>query len=1030
MTDSQNTHDHPELMDSWESSGLRPMGRLPMHALRRTPDMELDGTWDFQLLPTPTAPLGAVWKPVQVPGLWTMREDIGNGDRPNYTNVPMPFDEVPPQVPEHNPTGVYRRVVPLSPVPGCRTVLQVGAAEGLLQVIVNDRTVGISSDSHLAAEFDITDAVTTGANLIELRVAKWSAASYLEDQDHWWQSGLSRSVHLYTVPEIRLADVSAVADYDPVTERGDLRVTVSTAGLDHLYQVDWSVRIELLGRTLTLPVSARLATRTLPSASVDRETRPESRLPADFMDLLSINAAGAPIPPEFRAIPATMGRLPGPDAPAGTAVLTLDDLDVTPWSAETPQLQDLVVQLLSPQGDVADETRLRVGFRRVRIEGRDLLVNGRRILVQGVARHDADPRTGRVVSRDRLLAELSLLKRFNVNAIRTAHYPNDPEFLDLCDEIGFYVVDEADVEGHAFASTIADDPRYLPEILERIARMVLRDRNHPSVISWSLGNETGHGAAHDAAAAWIRRFEPTRPLHYEGAISTDWHAGHAASDILCPMYPSLASLEGYSADPRADRPLITCEYAFSMGNGTGGLADYWELFESRPGLQGGFIWQFGDHTLDPDGDGRYRYGGDFGDSPDNGPMLANGVVFADLTPKPALFEARGLFSPVRTVSGPDDALAGTVRIRNRQTFADLSGFALELRVETESGPAVAVAVPTPVVAAGEEGTIDIPAPVRKLLGSGPLALTLTVRTRQAALWAEAGTEVAVEQILFPRPAQPLPGPPADAPRLTVDPDGALRHPLLLSSPRLSLWRALTCHDRSFSLDNRFVRSGFFRLTPVDVEVKETGEGAVVTTRYAAAFGDEVVHRRTVTALAEGDWILAEQVTLPESTQDGLRVGMEFELVDGFEEAGWVGLGPWENYPDRRTSALLGAWKGSIDGLAVPYVLPQENGTRGEVTALRLSGPAGTVRTAHPTPLHLNVSRYTVGELEAAEHWWELPASRRTVVHLDIAHRGLGTAVLGPDTHPRYRLKGSEYAWEWRLTLDGAETTADRCAREQ
>ncbi|MFC4504979.1 MULTISPECIES: glycoside hydrolase family 2 TIM barrel-domain containing protein [Streptomyces] len=1017
MTTTENT------TGPWDASGLHSVGRLPMRALRRTPDLELDGTWDFQLLPSPTAPLGLNWKKTQVPSLWTMHEDLADGDVPHYTNVPMPFEEVPPQVPAHNPTGVYRRVIQLSPVPGRRTVLHVGAASGLLRVVVNDRPVGSSSDSHLAAEFDITDAVVPGTNRIDLRVAKWSAASYLEDQDHWWQSGLTRPVFLYTVPDIALADVSAVADYDPETGRGDLQVTVSTSGLDHLYDTGgWSVRIDVLDRSIRLPVSARLGTRTLPLPSLDRSVRPEPLLPDDFMDLLSINAAGAPVPPEFRAIPATMTRLPEPAAPAGQAALSLSDLDVTPWSAEVPHLEDLVVQLVSPDGKVADEARVRIGFRRVRVEGRDLLVNGKRVLIQGVARHDVDPKTGRVMSRERHLAELSLLKRFNVNAIRTSHYPNDPQVLDLCDEIGFYVVDEADVEGHAFASTIADDPTYLTPIIERISRMVLRDRNHPSVISWSLGNETGDGSAHDAATAWIRRFDPTRPVHYEGSISTDWHAGHAVTDILCPMYPSLASLTGYSADPRADRPLITCEYAFSMGNGTGGLSDYWELFESLPGLQGGFIWQFMDHSLDRDGDGKLRYGGDFGDETHNGPMLVNGVVFPDLTPKPALFEARGLFSPIRTVSDAEEARAGTLRIRNRQSFADLGAYTLELRLETPAGPAGAVAVPTPEVTAGAEGTIEIPAALRELLAAEPAApaLTLTVRTREDALWAPAGTEVAAEQVTFPQAPAPLPAAPAQPAALPVDAEGNLSHPLLRRSPQLSLWRALTCHDKSFSLDNRFVRSGFFKLTPADVEVKETGDGAVVTTRYVAAFGDEIVHRRTITALADGDWVLAEQVTLPEGTRDGLRVGMEFELVDGFQDAGWTGLGPWENYPDRRASALLGSWESPIDDLAVPYLLPQENGTRGEVTALTLTGPAGTVRTAHPTALHMNVGRYEVSEIEAAEHWWELPPSDRTVVHLDIAHRGLGTAVLGPDTHPRHRLTGSEYAWEWRLTLENAD----------
>ncbi|MFJ8194020.1 glycoside hydrolase family 2 TIM barrel-domain containing protein [Streptomyces sp. NPDC096094] len=967
------------------------MTRLPMHGLRRTGEIDLDGEWEFRLLPS------RHWKTVTVPELWTMREDT---DRPHYTNVVMPFDEVPPQVPTNNPTGVYRRTVDLDAVAGGRTILHVGAAEGALTVSVNGRETGTSTDSHLAAEFDVTDALVAGANTIELTVAKWSPTSYLEDQDHWWHAGISRSVYLYTVPDIRLADLNAVADYDPDTARGHLKLTVVTAGLDHLTSNEWAIRVTLLGQEHTLPVSARMAPPTLPEGSTDRSQRPEPRLPADFMDLISINAAQAPIPTEFRAIPGLIGRHKGPVSPPGTAAFTLDGLEVPPWSAETPHLEDLAVALIAPDGTIADETRTRVGFRRVEITGRDLLVNGRRILIQGVNRHDFDPRTGRVVSRSLMLEELSLLKRCNVNAIRTAHYPNDPVFLDLCDEIGFYVVDEADIEGHAFASVIADDPRYLPEFLNRVSRMVLRDRNHPCVLMWSLGNETGHGASHDAAAAWVRRFDPTRPVHYEGAVALDWHGGHAASDVVCPMYPSFAALEAYSADTRADRPLITCEYAYSQGNSTGGLADYWRLFETLPGLQGGFIWEFKDHALDPDGNGHYRYGGDFGDEPNDGATVLNGIVHADLTPKPALFEARSLFSPVRIVSDADAALRGELTLLNRQSFADLNAFTFELRAETEAGPLPSVSIPTPAAGPGEEVTVSIPFSVR-----GVLALSVVVSTAADAVWAASGTEVAVEQVVLPRT---LPVLPRESPAGAIE----LRHPLLLAAPQLCLWRALTDNDGSFALDQRFTRSGFFRLTATDVKAEDNE----IVTRYETAFGDEVLHRRTITALGDGDWVFDEEVTLPENTMDGLRVGIEFELANGFDHARWVGLGPWENYPDRRFGALLGAWDSSIDALAVPYLVPQENGTRGETTELVLTGPVGTVRTTHATPLHINVGRYTIDQLEQADHWWQLPPSTRTIVHLDVAHRGVGTALLGPDTRPAHRLTGSKYAWSWRLTV--------------
>ncbi|WP_422933288.1 glycoside hydrolase family 2 TIM barrel-domain containing protein [Sinomonas sp. P47F7] len=1004
-----NEHAHGPV----DTAGFTSVNRLPIHAVRRPADISLDGEWDFQLLPSPSAVPAGRWQTVQVPSLWTMSSQA---DRPFYTNVPMPFDEVPPAVPADNPVGVYRRVVDIQPQGRGRVILHVGAAEGRLSVAVNGRAVGTSTDSHLEAEFDITSAVGTGLNTIQLTVAKWSAVSYLEDQDQWWQSGLSRSVWISFVPEVRIADVVAKADYDHLARAGSLRLEVQTEGLAHRRESGHRVIVEVLRGFHDLQVAPRIAAPTLPKPSRQRDERPPQMLPDDFMDLLSIRAASAPVPPEFRAIPDMAGMAMAASAPAGTATLELSGLDVQPWSAERPHLYDVAVQLLGPGNRIVDTVSVRVGFRTVKVEGRDLLVNGKRVLIQGVARHDVDPRTGRVITGERMLEELSLLKRFNVNAIRTAHYPNDPAFLDLCDELGFYVVDEADVEGHAFASTIADDPSYLMPIIERVARMVLRDRNHPCVIAWSLGNETGFGAAHDAAAAWVRRFDSSRPVHYEGAIATDWHGGHGASDLVCPMYPSFAALEGYSADPRSNRPLILCEYAYSQGNSTGGLAEYWRLFESLPALQGGFIWEFTDHALDPDGDGRYRYGGDFGDATHNGATMLNGIAFADATPKPALFEARGLFSPVRIVSDANDARRGRLRVRSRRNFADLSDLAFELHVESRTGCGAAVPVDLADVQPGTELEIELPdAILNELRREGALAISLTVRTARPASWAPAGTELAVHQVVLPRTWLPLAASEEVVPP-TLAEEGSVEHPLLVAPPRLSLWRALTDNDGSFALDQRFVRSGFFALEPIKVRIEDEPSAVLVSTWYRAAFGDEIEHRRRISR--HGDTFrFEEHVELPGGTRDGLRVGVEFELDGQFDTASWVGLGPWENYPDRNTSALLGRWTIPIDDLAVPYVIPQENGTRGGVDTLELNGPSGVATIRSADPLHINVGRHTVQELEDAAHWWELPASTRTIVHLDIAHRGVGTGLLGPDTRPQHRLFGAHYTWTWELNLE-------------
>jgi beta-galactosidase len=993
-----------------DPTGLVALGRLPMRSITRPAEVDLDGTWEFQLADGWGAKLGADWESAEVPSLWTMNSRV---DRPHYTNIVMPFDEVPPQIPERNPVGVYRRTVDLDPVPGRRIVLHVGAAEGHLRVAVNGAFAGSSTDSHLAAEFDITDLLRPGTNELELAVAKWSAASYLEDQDHWWQSGLSRSVWLYTRPDVALADVVTHADFDPATGKGALTVSVSTTGLDHLVEPGHTIRVSVLDRNHDVPVAGRVIQPAEPGGD-DRSRRPEPLFPDGFWEVGSLVVAGAPVPAEFADGFAQLVATYSQQRPAGTAELRLEDLGIVPWSAERPQLTRVRVQLHDAAGTVVDETVVRVGFRRVEIVGRDLLINGERVLIQGVNRHDFDPRTGRVMSRQRMLDELSLLKRFNFNAIRTSHYPNDPYLLDLCDEIGLYVVEEADVEGHAFTATLADDPRYRDAIVERIARMVQRDRNHPCVIAWSLGNETGYGAAHDTAAAWVRRTDPTRPVHYEGAIMAGWHGGHAATDIVCPMYPPLAALESFARDKRADRPLIACEYAYSQGNSTGGLADYWRLFETLPGLQGGFIWEFTDHTLDPDGDGRYRYGGDFGDEPNDGATVANGIVFADLTPKPAMYEARGLFSPVRIVSDAALAATGRIRIRNRRHFTDWTDLRLMVHVETRNGPSRAVALAITDLQPQTERTLELPAEIAaQLRSSDALALSLTVSTAEDAVWAPAGTELAVHQVALPRVPRPLPEGTA---YVELDEHGDLRHQLITASPRLTLWRALTDNDAAFPLDQRFVRSGLFRLDLEDVRIDRQDAATAVTLRYRTAFGETVEHRRSISLVAANDYVFTEYVDLPEGTCDGLRVGIRLHLADGIEHATWIGLGPWENYPDRSASALLGHWKSRIDDLAVPYILPQENGTRGEVDMLELHGHAGTVRFESWPPLSVNISRHTIEELEGAAHWWELPDSSATIVHLDITHRGVGTAKLGPDTHPARRPTGRTYTWSWRMTL--------------
>lgn len=982
----------------WAAPESTSLGRLPMHAVTHRSRASLDGVWRFQLLPSPEAELGAEWGEIHVPGAWTMQH---KGDEPKYTNIQMPFPGAPPEVPELNPTGVYRRTfgVPAE-WGGRRVVLCVGAAESVVIVRVNGRTVGFGKDSHLASEFLLSPFLAEGDNELELVVVKWSDASYIEDQDQWWHGGLTRSVELYTTPTTYIADARITADYDPETGHGSLEVDVLLDGSLPESAPHVRARVSELG--MEQATSLCVAPRPEP---------PPGSIPEGALDLLHLRAAGAPLSPELDAVGAAVGAFMFP-ADSRRVRLSLGSLPVDAWTAETPRLYEIEIELRGPDGHLLEVIHDMVGFRRVEIVGRELLVNGRAILIRGVNRHDFDPHTGRTVTAQQVASELSLLKRLGFNAIRTAHYPNDPAVLRLCDEYGIYVVAEANVEAHAHTATIADDPRYTAAIMDRVIRMARRDVNHPSVIIWSLGNETGYGPVHDAAAAWLRRFDPSRPIQYEGAIAEDWHSGQAATDIVCPMYAPLSALTAYAQHPGADRPIILCEYQHAMGNSNGSLDEYWGLFESTPGLQGGFIWELWDHGLDPDGDGRYRYGGDLGGEPHDGEYCIDGLLFPDRTPHPAMFEARALFSPLRTVADTQD---GTIRLRNAQTFATTESLRVRLRAETTTGPTEWTPTAMPVLAPGETASIPLS---EALTGPAIIALTISVSTAHATPWAPAETELAVLQARR-RDLPVATEPPPAAKRPILDADGLLIVPLLATPPTLCFWRSPTDNDRSVFLGDRFRRAGLDRMRRELIATEQIGTNTTRTrSRYHAPNGAFIDHLQTITSVQDG-YAIDELVTVPEVFDDLMRVGITFETHPGLTTASWLGLGPHETYPDRKASGLFGRWTAPVIDLDVPYLRPQENGGRANVSEFALEGEAGALRLVFDRPLQVSASHNRTTDLDAAQHWWELTPRDGVTVHLDVAHRGLGTASVGPDAATTFRFGGGTYQWRWTLTTEQA-----------
>ena len=981
-----------------------------MHTLRHDDPAQrivLDGRWRFQLLRAPDAEPGPDWREADVPGCWTMQ---GFDDRPHYTNVQMPFPGMPPEIPDDNPTGFYEREVMIPDAwRDRRVVLHVGAAESVLIVSIDGQEIGVSKDSHLAAEFDVTDDATPGRHRLTLRVVKWSDATYVEDQDQWWHGGITRSVFLYTTGPTYLADVRAIGGLadDFATGTVDLRIDVATTR--GAVGPGWTLEVDVAGQRRRHDV---------PTAAPVEEGRRFAQAEAD---LLARTAAHAPrtsaeVDDGWPALhrwfdPPAVGRV--------------EDLVEVPaprlWNAEQPHLEDVQVVLREPGGAIVEEAHFRIGFRRVEIRGLDLLVNGRRVLIRGVNRHDFDQHTGRVVSREAMRADLVLMKQFGFNAVRTSHYPNDPAFLDLTDELGLYVIDEADIESHAFWGTLCDDPRYLNQWVTRTARMVERDKNHPSVIAWSMGNESGYGRNHDAAAAWVRRTDPSRPLHYEGSIKFDWAAEQGASDLACPMYPTIEAIVAHTRSEAQVRPLILCEYSHAMGNSNGTLAEYWDAIEANPGLQGGFIWEFWDHGLVqtlPDGSRRWAYGGDFGDEPNDGNFVADGLVWPDRRPKPALFEHRQIASPVRVSAPANDARAGRIEIENRQDWRDLSWLAARWSLTADGEPVAEGELPLPVLAPGEPATVAIPGWVAAPDDRREVLLTVLFTTAADESWAPRGHEVGWGQVVLSPAAGGLgDGAASDAPA-PVDDEGRIVHPWLAASPELCLWRAPTDNDRIGGMAARWSDAGLAALSRRPGSIDRLAGSTRVVAELRTGGGAVIRHERTIRSVADG-FTIEERIVIPDGLEDLARVGVVLETVPGFDEATWSGRGPHECYPDRKRGARLGRWTSSVTDLATPYIRPQENGGRADVRWLELrDGTGRTIRLSFDRPLQVSATHQRAADLAAATHDGELTPRAETVIHLDVAHRGLGTASCGPDTLPQYVVGPGTYDWTWSLTATG------------
>ncbi len=938
-------------------------GVLPARArlVSDAPTISLNGTWRFRYsagversedVADPRLD-DAAWPLIPVPAHWQLE---GYG-APAYTNKNYPFPVDPPFVPDENPTGDYRLgfTVPgtFAP-PGSRAVLRFDGVDSAFRVWLNGAEIGMSVGSRLSAEFDVTGALRTdGPNLLAVRVQQWSSASYLEDQDMWWLSGIFRDVTLLCRPAGGIDDLFVTADYEAVTGHGVLLVDAQT---------DATVSIPELG------VRARAGER------VD------------------------------------VGR-------------------VEPWSAEAPRRYEATVSTS------AEEIRLTIGFRTVAIVDGVLTVNARPIRFRGVNRHEFDPDRGRFVDRPTMLADVLLMKRHNINAVRTSHYPPHPDFLDLCDEYGLWVIDECDLETHGYENVgwrgnASDDPAWCMAFVDRMRRTVERDKNHPSVLMWSLGNESGRGSNLSAMAQWARGRDPSRPLHYEG----DWDC--ADVDVYSRMYATHEEVAAIAAgqepavrDPVLDArrrrmPFVQCEYGHAMGNGPGGLLEYQRLFESSPRCIGGFIWEWIDQAIRvrlPDGRERFCYGGDFGEELHDGNFVADGIVFPDRSPSPALLDLAVVFAPVRI-----EVTDRLVTVASLLDVVDTSQLRYTWSVEHDGESRAAGELEVPVLGPREVTTVPLPREVAAVGAptGGARESWLTVRAMLAAdtPWAAAGHEIAFAQGILTTTSTSTRSPGVRPTRASdllrigpaeLDPaTGGLRGlgGFRLAGPRVELWRAPTDNDvgeAQTGLAAQWRRIGLHRLRHRVVRIVADEQAVRVTLRVAPAATDlGVVVDITWSADQDAVLLAVAARTVGEWPCPIPRFGLRFDLPGAVDRVRWFGRGPGESYPDTGYAARVGRFERTVEELQTPYVMPQENGHRSDVRWAELTDRTGAgIRIDGDPSFGLTARRWTTEQLDRARHTDELTDGGAVFLTLDAAQHGIGSASCGPGVLPQYQLWG-------------------------
>lgn len=977
----------------WEDQFLSGIGRREARTAfykDSASKISLNGDWNFKYLEAPElSPEG--FMNAGAGERWDRIDvpsvwQLRGYDKMHYTDVLYLFPLNPPFVPTENPTGIYKKTFDLAAewMKG-DTILKFHGVDSAFDVWVNGTHVGYSKVSRLPSEFDITQYVNRGENDITVRVYKWSDGTYLEDQDMWWFSGIYRDVELINEPKQAVLDCSVNGSLDDTYHNGIFSADITLKqNCGHGY---WKLTYQ----------EENIAEGQFHTE--DGKFHLEETLP-----------------------------------------------DVKKWTAETPELYNLRVNTGSHQAEV------RVGFRRIEVKNQNFYVNNQVILLNGINHHDYNPKEGRCVTFGQMKDDVILMKKYNLNAVRCSHYPANEYFYDLCDEYGLYVIDEADLECHGFEwagnyEWITDDPSWKTAYVDRSVRMVKRDRNHPSVIMWSMGNESGFGCNFRSAAEEIRALDDTRLLHYEGDFEAE------VTDVYSTMYTRLKNLKTIAESAaESKKPHIMCEYGHAMGNGPGGLKAYQDLFRQYKRLQGGFIWEWYDHGIYTEEDGKsyYRYGGNYGDFPSNGNFCIDGILMPDRTPSPALLEYKQIIAPVEITQKK-----GSIKeicIKNYYDFLSLDTVILNWSLKEEGSEIQSGKLGCLSALPHQKETIEIPLEIFTPKENTDYYLAVTASLKEDTIYAEKGH--IISQVQFPvdiridRAEARKTGEPLTVTKgkeiltvenkkvsvkfhrifgklLSVEAGGKV---YLTEGPQMTVYRAGIDNDM-YKKDD-WMNKYFIQKSSEQTEYfscREMKDKVVVTIgKYFGClnqpWGYHCNYEYTVYSCGQ------VKINLDgKAVQNGKlkppflpRLGVVMKANKNLQETIWYGMGPGENYADSNAAGYMGIYESTVGEMGTGYVYPQENGHRENVKWFGIAEGRTGMLCKTDRPLGLNLANYTDESLEKAQHPFQIEAAQDIIIHLDYLHSGLGSNSCGEEQLDEYKVKIQDISMGF--TLQAVETS--------